>query len=114
MAGEILPRLNEALAAGLEGQAEAVFIREAIFRPAGWDPGGGAGSPMALDTPLGGGDLGAEGWSQEEARSGSPRRRRLTAAEEAAIEAVRCQAGDPELGYRISRAMRACLERISP
>lgn len=114
MAGEILPRLNEALAVGLEGQTEAVVIREAIFRPAGWDPGGGAGSPVALDTGPGDGDLGGDGWPREEARSGSRTRRRLTAADEAAVEAVRCQAGDPELGRLISRAMRASLERIKP
>lgn len=114
MAGDILPRLNEALAAGLDGQTEAVVIREAIFRPAGWDPGGGAGSPKELDSVLGGGDVGADGWSREDVRSGSQTRRRLTAAEEDSIEAVRCQAGDPELGYLISRAMRASLERTEP
>lgn len=114
MVGEILPRLNEALAAEFNGQTEAVVIREAVFRPAGWDPGGGAGSPRALDSPPDGGGLGAEGWSREESRPGSPVRRPLTAAEEAAIEAVRCQAGDPELGERISRAMRASLERVQP
>jgi len=111
MAGEILPRLNEALAVGLDGQAEAVVVREAVFRPAGWDPGGGAGSPRALDSPSDGGNCGVEGWSPGETRLRACRRRRLTAAEEAAIEAVRCQAGDPELGERISRAMRASLER---
>lgn len=114
MAGEILPRLNEALAAGLDDQTEAVFIREAIFRPAGWDPGGGAGSPIALDAASGGGDLEVDGWSRKEDRSQLRTRRRLTADEEAAIEAVRCQAGDPELGYQIARAMRASLEQTDP
>lgn len=114
MAGEILPRLNEALAAGLDGQTEAVVIREAIFRPAGWDPGGGAGSPLELDSTSDGGEVGADGWSREDARSGLRPRRRLTADEEDSIEAVRSQAGDPELGRQISRAMRASLERIVP
>jgi len=114
MAGEILPRLNEALAAGFDGQVEAVVIRELVFRPAGWDPGGGAGSPLELDSAPGGGDGGAGGWSREDARPGSRPLRRLTAAEEDSIEAVRCQAGDPVLGHLISRAMRASLERTEP
>ncbi len=114
MAGEILPRLNEALAAGVDGQTEAVVIREAIFRPAGWDPGGGAGSPIELDSAPGGGEVGVGGWSREDAQSGTRARRRLTAAEEDSIEAVRCQAGDPELGRQISQAMRASLQRVLP
>ncbi len=114
MAGEILPRLNEVLAAGLDEQTEAVVIREVIFRPAGWDPGGGPGSPRALDSAPGGEDLGVDGLSREQARSATRTRRRLTAAEEEAIEAVRSQAGDPEICRLISQAMRASLQRVKP
>jgi hypothetical protein len=113
MAGDILPRLNEVLAAGVDGQTEAVVIREVIFRPAGWDPGAGPGAPRELDSAPGGGDLGVDGLSRGQARSATRRRRRLTAAEEEAIEAVRCQAGDPELCRLISQAMRASLQRVT-
>jgi hypothetical protein len=114
MAGEILPRLNEVLAAGVDGQTEAVVIRDVVFRPAGWDPGGGPGAPPALDSRPGGGDFGLDGPSREQARSATRTHRRLTAAEEEAIEAVRCQAGDPELCRLISQAMRASLQRVKP
>ena len=104
MAGEILPRLNEALAAGLDGQTEAVC------HPRGDLPSRGMGSwwwsgvaSQRWMAPRTAEVLKPMGRSREEARSGSRTRRRLTAAEEAAIEAVRCQAGDPELCRLISK-----------
>lgn len=117
MAGEIVPRLNEALAVGSEGAvdgekpADALMIREAVFRPAGWDPGAAAGAAPALGAPPGDLDRGSVGWG---AKGPGPRRpdgRRLTAEEESAVEAVRREACDADLGERISRAMRASLER---
>jgi hypothetical protein len=114
MAGEILPRLNEVLATGLDGQTEAVVIGELIFRPAGWDPGGGPEGPRALDGGPDGGGFEVDGPSRKRDRSVSRTRRRLTAAEEEAIETVRCQTGDPELCRLISQAMRASLERAKP
>lgn len=111
MAGEIVPRLNEALAVGSEEPTGVVHIREAVFRPAGWDPGGGAGAAPALDAALIDVDRDSDGWGTKGLGPRRPEGRRLTAEEESAVEAVRRWAFDADLGERISRAMRASLER---
>lgn len=123
MAGEITARLNQALRempaeapAGSGGRAadlRTLEVREMVFRPAGWDPGAAAGAAPALDGSLGGLYGSSDGWGTGGARERPTGGHRLTADEESAVEAVRRGACDPDLGERISRAMRAALERAS-
>ncbi len=91
----IRQRLNEAL--GEEA------VDEIVFRPAGWDPGGGADGPRALrDAPPG---------APSGGRSRKPPARPLAAEEEAAAAAVERDACDADLGRVIAAAMRASLAR---
>jgi len=94
----IRQRLNEALGEDAVG--------EIVFRPAGWDPGGGADGPRALRADPPGGP--------SEGRSKRPPPRPLTAEEEAAAAAVERDACDAELGRVIAAAMRASLARRDP
>lgn len=91
----IRQRLNEAL--GEEA------VDEIVFRPAGWDPGGGADGPRALRADPPG--------APPEGRSRKAPERPLTAEEEAAVAAVEREACDADLGRVIAAAMRASLAR---
>lgn len=100
MGDDVLQRLNEGLGEEL--------VKEIRFRPAGWDPGGGAGGPHHLGVE---GVGGASGESGGEAAPAQPEKRPLTAEEEGEVEAVRRAAVDSELGEKIAAAMRAALQR---
>lgn len=108
LSGQIVARVNTAL-----GEA---LLREAVFRPAGWDPGGGAGGPRAMSGEWQLPETGAEeaGASGATGRRGTLPGRRLTAEEEGAIDAVRQLACDEALGQRIAGAMRAALRHSPP
>jgi hypothetical protein len=110
-AEEVVSRLNKHL--GTE------VVDSAIFRPAGWDPCAGRGSPSPLeagpgqwaDDPTDRHDADPAGERGAASRTASgPPRRRLTDEELAAVEDVRRTAADPELGALIAAAMRASLE----
>ncbi|GAB4248094.1 MAG: hypothetical protein Kow00129_08780 [Thermoleophilia bacterium] len=96
MSGQIRERLN--------GRLREAPVREIVFRPAGWDPGGGLGGPRPL-----GGPPGLEGHG--ESKHHRPAERELSREEEAAVERVMATACDPELGRRIAEAMKASLRR---
>jgi hypothetical protein len=100
MAGQIVERLNGAL--GDEA------VREVLFRPAGYDPGGGQGAPKALGVPR---PTGGEGQAGVGPAASPGPRRALTAEEAAAVAAAKEEACDPELGELIARAMRSYWER---
>lgn len=88
-------KLNEAL-------GEEV-IEEIVFRPAGWDPGGGADGPRPLRGP---GDVPPAPKQQRTAPA-----RPLTAEEEAAAAEIERGACHADLGRLIAAAMRASLSR---
>jgi hypothetical protein len=103
--GEVVARLAREVGEGA--------VSSVAFRPAGWDPCAGAGSPRPLEADPGAwdsdsGDLGDPVGS----RGGSmlSARRELTAEEEDAVEQARRAAPDDLLGERIAGAMRASLE----
>ena len=102
----VIDRLNDAL--GEEA------IRSVRFAPAGWDPCAGRDAPTALGsdpTYRGPGSYEPLGADAAAVRGGPPPKRRLTDAEEQAVEEVRSSASDPKLGDLIAGAMRAALER---
>jgi hypothetical protein len=112
MAGELLSHLNSALGEDL--------VRQVVFRPAGWDPGGGAGSPRALDETWGqtgdsaggeGPSVGLPGTVRPQGGRRSRAGRHLTDEEETAMREISNLACDEDLGARIAAAMRASLAR---
>jgi hypothetical protein len=113
MADEVVSRLNGALGEEL--------VRQAHFRPGGWDPCGGAGAPPPLAKAPEGGEgsdqsLGNESTAEAAGGRRHHRRapaRRLTDKEKAALEEISEVACDEELGRLIAAAMRAAL-RQSP
>ncbi|MHB0980301.1 MAG: DciA family protein [Thermoleophilia bacterium] len=103
--GEVVARLAREVGLGA--------VSSVAFRPAGWDPCAGAGSPRPLEAdpgawePVSGdrvGPVGSRGGSTPSAR------RELTAKEKEAVEQARRAAPDELLGERIAGAMRASLE----
>jgi hypothetical protein len=97
MGESMVERLNRAL-------GEAV-VTAVICRPAGWDPGSGAGAPRALRGES------SDGPEETHDEAGAPVGRGLpelplTAEEEAAISDVERADLDPELRTRIARVMR--------
>jgi hypothetical protein len=100
LSADLIPRLNAALGEEL--------VREMVFRPAGWDPGGGAHGPRAL-----GGEA-LSGRPQPPPVDKARRRRagrRLSEEEERTLIEICELACDEELGKRIAGAMRASLRR---
>jgi hypothetical protein len=112
---DVVRRLNAAL-----GERA---VERAVFRPAGWDPGGGAGAPAPLAGPSAAGSgadgrVGTEagapgggGYPSETSRQGRPawRPRQLSEAEERAVGEVLTDSCDEELGRVVASAMRAYL-----
>lgn len=88
-------------------------VSSVTFRPAGWDPCAGTGSPRPLEADPGVWDPGSDDFgARVGSRGGSmpSARRELTAEEKEAVEQARRAAPDDLLGERIAGAMRASLE----
>jgi hypothetical protein len=97
---DVVGRLNAALGERL--------IEEVVFRPAGWDPGGGASAPRALSgPPVADADRGEEGGVGQRPAP----RRSLTAAEEEAVTEAAAAVGVDEIARALAAAMRASLQR---
>lgn len=113
---QTLQLMEDQVKRGLNRALAVSAVEEVVFRPAGWDPGAGAGGPRALGAPGAREDLARQVEATDgtgEAAQGRSPPRRLTADEERAVDEVRRLACDEVLGEQIARAMRAYLERQS-
>lgn len=103
MAEQVRRGLNEALGAPI--------VEDVVFRPAGWDPGGGRESPRPLGPSAGPEAPPRRPGEGDESPPPRPPGRGLSEAEEQAIAEVKALACDDVLGEQIARAMRAYLQR---